>query len=114
MKTLLLEIGTEEIPARFLDPAKEGFNRLLEESLGQSRISYGAIDVQATPRRMVALIENVAEKQEETTITKFGPPVNRAYDASGAPTKAALGFAKSQGIESSSSVWLFASMVRYT
>lgn len=98
MKTFLLEIGTEEIPARFLAPAKEGLRKLLEDGFTQSRITFGNINIQATPRRMMALIENVSEKQDETTIIKFGPPLNRAYDESGAPTKAAVGFAKSQGV----------------
>ncbi len=93
-----MEIGTEEIPARFLEPAKEGLKKLLEDGLTQSRITFGVIDIQATPRRMTAFVNNVAEKQEETTIVKFGPPFNRAYDESGMPTKAAAGFARSQGI----------------
>lgn len=98
MSDFLLEIGTEEIPARFLEPAKEGLKKLLEEGFTQSRIAFGAINTQATPRRMMALVGEVAEKQKETTIVKFGPPLNRAYDGSGAPTKAAMGFAKSQGV----------------
>lgn len=101
VKTLLLEIGTEEIPARFLEPAKEGLRKLLEEGFVQSRIQYGDLVIQATPRRMAALVSDVAEKQAETTIVKFGPPINRAYDESGMPTKAATGFAKSQGVETS-------------
>ena len=68
---LLLEIGTEEIPARFLAPAKQGLRKLLEDSFTQSRITFGDINIQATPRRMMALIDNVAEKQDETTIIKF-------------------------------------------
>jgi glycyl-tRNA synthetase beta chain len=98
LKTFLLEIGTEEIPARFLEPAKEGLRKLLEDSFSQSRITFGNVNIQATPRRMMALIDNVSEKQDETTIIKFGPPLNRAYDESGALTKAATGFAKSQGV----------------
>ncbi len=98
MKTLLFEIGTEEIPARFLGPAKDGLTRLLEDCFNQSRIPFESIAIQATPRRMATYVKNVAEKQEETTIIKFGPPFNRAFDADGQPTKAALGFAKSQGV----------------
>ena len=94
----MLEIGTEEIPARFLEPAKEGLRKLFEDGFAQSRITFGNINIQATPRRMMALIDNVSEKQDETTIIKFGPPLNRAYDESGALTKAATGFAKSQGV----------------
>ncbi len=98
MSDFLLEIGTEEIPARFLEPAKEGLKKLLEEGFAQSRITFGAVNIQATPRRMMTLINDMAEKQKETTIVKFGPPLNRAYDESGTPTKAAAGFAKSQGV----------------
>jgi glycyl-tRNA synthetase beta chain len=96
---LLLEIGTEEIPARFLEPAKEGLVRLVSQGLTQSRIAFGEINIQATPRRMALFVQGVAEKQEETTIIKFGPPYNRSFDESGNPTKAATGFAKSQGVE---------------
>ena len=78
MKTLLLEIGTEEIPARFLEPAKEGLKKLLEDGLAQSRIAFGDMNIQTTPRRMAVLVGNMAEKQEETTTVKFGPPLNRA------------------------------------
>lgn len=98
LETLLIEIGTEEIPARFIEPAKEGLSRLLSEGLAASRISFGEMVVQGTPRRLSALVYNVAEKQEETVIVKFGPPVNRAFDESGNPNKAAVGFAKSQGV----------------
>lgn len=99
MKTLLLEIGTEEIPARFLEPAKDGLKRLLEDSLTQARIAFGDMNIQTTPRRMALLAADMAEKQDETTTVKFGPPFNRAYDESGNPTKAAIGFAKSQAAE---------------
>lgn len=98
MKTLLLEIGTEEIPARFTEPEKEGLFKLLQDGLTFSRLSFGDINIQTTPRRIAAIVADVAEKQEEVTTTKFGPPLNRAYDESGSPTKAATGFAKSQGV----------------
>jgi glycyl-tRNA synthetase beta chain len=96
---LLLEIGTEEIPARFLEPAKEGLLKLVHDAFTQSRIGFGDINIQATPRRMALFVQDVAEKQEETVTVKFGPPCNRAFDESGNPTKAAIGFAKSQGAE---------------
>lgn len=99
MKTLLVEIGVEEVPARFIEPARDGFSRLLQESLGNARIPFVTITTAATPRRLTAFVSDLAEKQEETLIVKYGPPYNKAYDESGNPTKAALGFAKSQGIE---------------
>jgi glycyl-tRNA synthetase beta chain len=98
VKTLLLEIGTEEIPARFTEPEKEGLFRLLQDGLTSARLSFGDIDIQTTPRRIAAMVLDVAEKQEEITTIKFGPPLNRAYDGSGNPTKAATGFARSQGV----------------
>lgn len=98
MKTLLVEIGTEEIPARFMEPAKEGLLKLLRERFTFARLSTGDIEIQGTPRRLAVLVRDVAEKQDETAIVKFGPPANRAFDESGAPTKAAIGFARSQGV----------------
>jgi glycyl-tRNA synthetase beta chain len=98
LKTLLLEIGTEEIPARFIEPAKEGFYNLLKDGLNISRVSFGNIKIQATPRRMAALVFDVSEMQSDSIAVKYGPPANRAFDESGAPTKAAQGFAKSQGV----------------
>lgn len=99
MKTLLFEIGVEEIPARFIEPAKEGLSRLLQENLNASRITFSAIEAYATPRRLTAFVHDLSEKQDETVIVKFGPPYNRAFDETGNPTKAASGFAKSQGVE---------------
>lgn len=99
MKTLLFEIGVEEIPARFIEPAKEGLSRLLQENLSASRITFSAIEILATPRRLTAFVRDLSEKQDETVIVKFGPPYNRAFDEAGNPTKAATGFAKSQGAE---------------
>ena len=98
MKTLLLEIGTEEIPARFIEPEKEGLLKLLQDGFNNLRVSCGNIEILATPRRMAAFVYDVAEKQEESVTMKFGPPYNRAFDESGNPTKAATGFARSQGV----------------
>jgi len=98
MSDFLLEVGTEEIPARFLETAKEGLHKLLKDSLAAAMIASGASEVYATPRRIAAIIKDVAEKQEEGVSVKFGPPYNRAFDAEGKPTPAATGFAKSQGV----------------
>ncbi|MCX5817549.1 MAG: glycine--tRNA ligase subunit beta [Proteobacteria bacterium] len=98
MSDLLLEIGTEEIPARFIEPEKEGLLKLLQDGFNNLRVSYGNIEILATPRRMAAFVYDVAEKQEESVTIKFGPPYNRAFDESGNPTKAATGFARSQGV----------------
>ncbi|MCX5809942.1 MAG: glycine--tRNA ligase subunit beta, partial [Proteobacteria bacterium] len=98
MSDLLLEIGTEEIPARFIEPGKEGLLKLLQDGLNNLRVSCGNIEILATPRRMAAFVYDAAEKQEESVTIKFGPPYNTAFDESGNPTKAATGFARSQGV----------------
>ncbi|MDR2017519.1 MAG: glycine--tRNA ligase subunit beta [Syntrophobacterales bacterium] len=98
MSDFLLEIGTEEIPARFLGPAKEGLYKLLKDALGVAWISSDNPKVYATPRRIAVIIRNVAEKQEDSVSIKYGPPYNKAFNAQGQPTPAATGFAKSQGV----------------
>ena len=98
MKDFLLEIGSEELPARFIEPAKEGLFKLLQEGLKSSRIPSGEIEILGTPRRISVFIRNVSEKQEESVTIKYGPPQNRAFDQQGNPTQAATGFAKAQGV----------------
>ena len=99
MKPLLIEIGSEEIPARFIQVGlallKEDLTRLLDES----SIKYGDISEYATPRRLTLLIDNVAEQQEDRTIESLGPPKKAAYDSDGNPSKAATGFARSLNID---------------
>ncbi|OPY69894.1 MAG: Glycine--tRNA ligase beta subunit [Syntrophorhabdaceae bacterium PtaU1.Bin034] len=99
MKPFLLEIGTEELPARFIKPAKEGLLRLLKEGLEGLRIGHGEIKIYGTPRRIAVIVDGMEEKQQETVTVKFGPPAARAYDAEGKPLPAATGFAKSQGVD---------------
>jgi glycyl-tRNA synthetase beta chain len=99
MKPLLFEIGCEEIPARFvlkgLDILQDAFKNLFIDS----SIDFSSIKGYGTPRRLALLIENVAEKQKDRTIEATGPPRKIAYDDSGAPTKAAVGFAKSLNLD---------------
>ncbi|HME41752.1 MAG TPA: glycine--tRNA ligase subunit beta [Syntrophorhabdales bacterium] len=99
MKPFLFEIGVEELPARFIQPAKEGLLKLLGEGLDTARIDHGRITVYGTPRRIAALIDNVAEMQRDNVTVKYGPPAAKAFDAEGNPQAAAIGFAKSQGID---------------
>ena len=99
MKPLLLEIGCEELPARFIRPAEDGLAKALEEGLASFRIGFGRIRVYGTPRRLACLIDDVEEKQRQSVTIKFGPPAERAFDAQGRPTPAAVGFARSQGVD---------------
>ncbi|HDQ02986.1 MAG TPA: glycine--tRNA ligase subunit beta [Deltaproteobacteria bacterium] len=96
---LLLEIGTEEIPAGFLNKALKDMESIIGKLLSENRIAYKDIKCLATPRRLVLYIADVARKQNDQTIEKTGPARKAAFDEKGKPTNAALGFAKGQGLD---------------
>ena len=96
---LFLEIGTEEIPAGFLPAAMRDMERLMRKELENARISFGAIQTFATPRRLAIAVADVASEQPRQELTLSGPSVKVAFDADGNPTKAALGFARANGVE---------------
>lgn len=98
-KELLLEIGTEEIPARFIPPALSDLKNLAQKAFESNLIGFKEIKTLGTPRRLVLHITGVAETQKDRVEEVVGPPVRVAYDASGKPTKAAEGFAKAQGVD---------------
>lgn len=102
--TLLLEIGTEEIPARFVPGALESLERIASEELRKNGIGFGPMETFSTPRRLAIMVGGVPETQEGRVEEVFGPPRNVAFDEEGKPTKAALGFARSQGVEPESLV----------
>lgn len=94
----LLEIGTEELPAKFLPQALEDFQALGQQLLSECRLSYQKIRTVGTSRRLALLVDGVQTQQSSLTEEIIGPPKSAAFDQSGAPTKAAQGFAKSQGM----------------
>jgi glycyl-tRNA synthetase beta chain len=96
---LFLEIGTEEIPAGFLPPAMADLERLVSREFDSARISYGAVRTFATPRRLALAVTDVALQQERQELTVAGPSIRVAFDAEGNPTKAALGFARANGVD---------------
>jgi len=98
MSELLLEIGTEEIPSSFIPRALEDMRGLLEKELQTHRIGFQEIKAMGTPRRLVLLGQGVAGSQEGRLIETLGPARRIAFDEKGKPTKAALGFAKGQGV----------------
>lgn len=98
-RDLLLEIGLEEMPSAFLSQLVEDYKRVTETKLSNQRLAFKGIKVFATPRRLVLLVEELAEKQEDARIENRGPKKKAAFDAQGQPTKAALGFARGQGVE---------------
>lgn len=96
---LLFEIGTEEIPAGFLSKAVVDMEEIIRKSLTEKRIAFDGIRCLATPRRLVLTIADLAQKQDDQTVEKMGPAKRAAFDESGQPTKAALGFARGQEVE---------------
>lgn len=98
-KDLLFEIGLEEVPARFLRAAMEQLEDKTVKWLDASRINHGDVKSFATPRRLAVLVSGVAEKQEDVSEEVKGPSRKIAQDENGNWSKAALGFARSQGVE---------------
>ena len=97
MKDLLIEIGTEELPASFINTGAE---QLLDGIIGlldESGIKHGEGKWYGTPRRLAVLVRDVAEKQKVVEKEAVGPPLKAALDDEGKPTKALLGFARSLG-----------------
>ncbi|GAV23168.1 glycine--tRNA ligase subunit beta [Carboxydothermus pertinax] len=95
----LLEIGVEEIPARFIPGIIEETQNKGDELFKENGIIYESLITEATPRRIVLWVSGILEKTEEKILEVRGPSLKAAYDSEGNPTKALLGFAKSQGIE---------------
>ena len=98
MKDLLLEIGTEEIPAGFMPSAVRELRENAEKYLNEARIGFQEVLSMGTPRRLVLLVKGLAEKQSDLEEMVKGPAVKIAFDAEGQPTKAGAGFARGQGI----------------
>jgi glycyl-tRNA synthetase beta chain len=97
-KELLLEIGTEEIPAGFVPQALKDLESLAKRELEAKRIDFSGIRTLGTPRRLVLVIQSVSEKQRDEETKRIGPSKQAAFDANGNPTKASIGFAKSQSV----------------
>lgn len=97
MKDLLLEIGVEEVPARFLPGTIENLKASAGEKFRARNIAFSNMEVYVTPRRIALLAEDLPESQPDIVKEVFGPPKKIAFDAEGKPTKAAIGFAKSAG-----------------
>ncbi|MBM3301357.1 MAG: glycine--tRNA ligase subunit beta, partial [Deltaproteobacteria bacterium] len=95
----LLEIGTEEMPAGFIRPAMASLSELFIRAMQDARVGHGPVETFATPRRLLLRARDVQPAQASIEIEKTGPAVTAAYDDKGNPTKAAIGFARSQGVD---------------
>ncbi|MDP2647553.1 MAG: glycine--tRNA ligase subunit beta [Desulfobacterales bacterium] len=98
METLLLEIGTEEIPAGYIEPALEALSTLLVQKLDGARIAHGSCRTYGTPRRLAVEVSQVSQRQPPLTTQILGPPERIGFDASGNPTLAAQKFAEKAGV----------------
>jgi glycyl-tRNA synthetase beta chain len=96
---LLLEIGAEEIPAGFVPGALQQLAQDLGKALDDARLAHGEVKAVGTPRRLAVWARAVAPRQTDARNQAFGPPVSQAFDGEGKPTAAALGFARSQGVD---------------
>ncbi len=97
-RTFLIEVGCEELPAGDLASALEQLRTLVPQGLQAARLAHGEVTVEGTPRRLVVLVDGVAPGQQDEERVIKGPPAKVAYDASGRPTKAAQGFARSNNV----------------
>ncbi|MDD6135401.1 MAG: glycine--tRNA ligase subunit beta [Selenomonadaceae bacterium] len=98
-KDLLLEIGTEEVPAHVMPGILAQLKENAEKAFQENRIAFGSVRTIGTPRRTALIVKDLAEKQEDVSSENRGPSVQIAFDADGNPSKAAQGFARGQGVD---------------
>ena len=98
-KDLLLEIGTEEVPAHVMPHLLADLKRLAGDVFAERRLAYESLRTIGTPRRTALLVTGLAERQEDISTETRGPSVAIAFDAEGKPTKAGAGFARGQGVD---------------
>jgi glycyl-tRNA synthetase beta chain len=95
----LVEIGAEEMPPRSLVALGESFRDGIVAGLAAAGLSHGTVQAFFTPRRLAVQVGKLLDRQPEQRIERRGPPVSAAFDAAGAPTRAATAFADSCGVK---------------
>jgi glycyl-tRNA synthetase beta chain len=95
----LLEIRVEEMPAGAMPGARADLARKFLDALAEAVLPAESVDTTATPRRLVVCIRGLPLRQEDRVVEVSGPPVEKALDAEGRPTKMAEGFARAQGVD---------------
>src|SRR5690349_11004612 len=98
MPDLLLEVGTEEMPANAIAGALEHLREQLSRRLVEARLGSESIEVWGSPRRLIAIVAGVPTRQPDEQREARGPAKSVAFDTSGNPTGAAMGFARKNGI----------------
>lgn len=97
-RDFLVELGAEELPPKALQRLSRAFRDELVQGLATAGLSHGTVHAYATPRRLAVLVEQLAAQQLDQSIERRGPALAAAFDGSGKPTPAALGFARSCGV----------------
>ena len=97
-ETLLIELGTEELPPKSLKTLATTFHDQIKAQLDAAKLYYTAMHWYATPRRLAVKVDGLIASQADKAIEKRGPAVNVAFDAEGNASKAAEGWARSNGI----------------
>ena len=98
-ENLLIEVGTEELPPKSLAKLAVAFKDNIHAQFSDNDFEFSNINWYASPRRLAVMVENLVEYQADKTVEKRGPAVSAAFDSDGNPTKAAQGWAKSNGIQ---------------
>ncbi|KAK3195209.1 hypothetical protein Dsin_026519 [Dipteronia sinensis] len=93
-RLFVLEIGTEEMPPQDVVNASQQLKDLVLQLLNKQRLNHGEVQVFGTPRRLVVCVESLCKKQTANEVEVRGPPVSKAFDQQGNPTKAAEGFCR--------------------
>ncbi|KAL3815004.1 hypothetical protein ACJIZ3_016272 [Penstemon smallii] len=102
-RTFILEIGTEELPPNDVVNACKQLKDLVKQLLEKHRLSHGDVQTYGTPRRLVVCVDSLSDKQVANQVEVRGPPLSKAFDQQGNPTKAAEGFCRRNGVPLSSS-----------
>ena len=97
MANYLLEVGTEELPADFIAGAIAQWQSLIPQTLAEEYLTPEAVEVYGSPRRLAVIVLGLPDKQPDREEEIKGPPAKAAFK-DGEPTKAALGFARKQGV----------------
>ena len=93
-RDFLVEIGTEELPPKSLLSLSAAFADGIAKGLAQAGLTHKGIEHYATPRRLAVRVRRLIDRQPDRPLERRGPPRKAAFDAQGAPTQAALSFAK--------------------
>ena len=101
LQSLLIELGSEELPAGDVLVGIQQVELRLRDLLEKARLTYSKLTVSGTTRRLVAHVQELAPRQQDEIVERRGPPAERAFDSDGQPTRAAIGFARGQGVQPS-------------